>query len=82
MLNPAAAPSTQLPTLATLRTLPRDGRDTLFLLAVIAWVLLPQVGHLPLWCSLGAGAVLLWRGWLALNARALPRKAGWCCCWR
>ncbi|ABM36532.1 transglutaminase family protein [Polaromonas naphthalenivorans] len=75
MLSPAAAPSTQLPTLATLRTLPREGRDTLFLLAVIAWLLLPQAGRLPLWCSLGAGAVLLWRGWLALNARALPRKA-------
>ncbi|MBH2018881.1 MAG: DUF3488 domain-containing transglutaminase family protein [Burkholderiales bacterium] len=63
-----------MPTPATLRTLPREGRDTLFLLAVIAWVLLPQASRLPLWCSLGAGAVLLWRGWLALNARALPRK--------
>ena len=62
------------PSPATLRTLPREGRDTLFLLAVIAWVLLPQSARLPLWCSLGAGAVLLWRGWLALNARALPRK--------
>ena len=62
------------PWLATLRSLPRDGRDTLFLLAVIAWVLLPQAGRLPLWCSAGAGAVLLWRGWLALQARALPGK--------
>ena len=61
--------------LATLRTLPRDGRDTLFLLAVIAWVLLPQAARLPLWCSAGAGAVLLWRGWLALNASPLPGKA-------
>ncbi|MEC5211480.1 transglutaminase-like putative cysteine protease [Polaromonas sp. CG_9.5] len=67
-------PTTQLPTLATLRALPREGRDTLFLLAVIAWVLLPQAARLPLWCSLGAAAVLLWRGWLALNARSLPRK--------
>jgi transglutaminase-like putative cysteine protease len=63
------------PALRTLRTLPREGRDTLFLLAVIAWVLLPQAAHLPLWCSVGAGAVLLWRGWLALNARPLPGKA-------
>ena len=67
-------PTTQLPTLATLRALPREGRDTLFLLAVISWVLLPQAARLPLWCSLGAAAVLLWRGWLALNARSLPRK--------
>ncbi|HAL37714.1 MAG TPA: DUF3488 domain-containing protein [Polaromonas sp.] len=60
--------------LLTLRNLPRDGRDTLFLLGVIAWVLLPQVSHLPLWCSAGAGAVLLWRGWLALQVRPLPGK--------
>ena len=64
-----------MPALRSLRTLPRDGRDTLFLLTVIAWVLLPQAARLPLWCSLGAGAVLLWRGWLALNARPLPRRA-------
>ena len=68
-------PTIRLPTLTTLRTLPREGRDTLFLLAVIAWVLLPQAARLPLWCSLGAATVLLWRGWLALNARSLPRKA-------
>ncbi len=71
MLIPAATPFKPM---NTLRTLPREGRDTLFLLAVIAWVLLPQTGRLPLWCSLGAGAVLLWRGWLALHARALPGK--------
>ena len=62
-------------TLPTLRNLPRDSRDTLFLLVVIAWVLLPQTGRLPLWCSAGAAAVLLWRGWLALHARPLPGKA-------
>ncbi len=52
--------------------LPRDTRDTLFLLAVIGWVILPQVGHLPLWCSGLAAGVLAWRGWLALNSRPLP----------
>ncbi|MES2363787.1 MAG: DUF3488 and transglutaminase-like domain-containing protein [Pseudomonadota bacterium] len=59
---------------ALLRTLPRDSRDTLFLLLVIAWVLLPQTPHLPLWCSALAGTVLIWRGWLALGARSLPGK--------
>jgi transglutaminase-like putative cysteine protease len=54
--------------------LPRDSRDTLFLLLVIAWVLLPQTGNLPWWCSLLAGAVLLWRGWLAFGSRPLPGK--------
>ena len=63
-----------MPSLATLRTLPRDGRDTLFLLVVIAWILLPQAGRLPLWCSAGAAAVLLWRGWLALQASPLPGR--------
>ena len=54
--------------------LPRDARDTLFLLTVIAWVLLPQISHLPVWCSALAGAVLSWRGWLALKARPLPGR--------
>ena len=60
--------------LKKLNQLPRDSRDTLFLLAVIAWVLLPQVGHLPLWCSLLAAGVLLWRGWLAATVRPLPSR--------
>ena len=57
-----------------LRLLPRDSRDTLFMLGVIAWVVLPQVSHLPLWCSLLSGAVMLWRGWLAVTLRPLPPR--------
>ena len=57
-----------------LRPLPRDSRDTLFMLGVIAWVVLPQVSHLPLWCSLLSGAVMLWRGWLAVTLRPLPAR--------
>ncbi len=57
-----------------LSTLPRDSRDTLFLLAVVGWVVLPQVGNLPLWCTLLAAGVLIWRGWLAWRARPLPGK--------
>jgi transglutaminase-like putative cysteine protease len=57
-----------------LRTLPRDSRDTLFMLAVIAWVLLPQVAQLPLWCSGLAAGVLLWRGGLAVRVRPLPSR--------
>ena len=60
--------------LARLNTLPRDTRDTLFLLSVIAWVLLPQVSELPLWCSALAAGMLLWRGKLALGNQALPNK--------
>ena len=61
-------------TTTALHNLPRDSRDTLFLLLVIAWVLLPQVSHLPIWCSALAAAVLLWRGWLAVANQALPNR--------
>jgi protein-glutamine gamma-glutamyltransferase len=54
--------------------LPRDARDTLFLLAVIAWVILPHTEHLPLWCSGLAAAVIVWRGCLAWRGKPLPSK--------
>ena len=54
--------------------LPRDSRDTLFLLVVIAWVVMPQVSNLPLWCSVLAAGVLLWRGLLAWQSKPLPSK--------
>jgi protein-glutamine gamma-glutamyltransferase len=60
--------------LHTLRNLPRDARDTLFLLIVIAWIIAPQVGHLPVWCTAMAAAILVWRGWTALQGLALPSR--------
>ncbi len=60
--------------LGKLRHLPRDTRDTLFLLGVIAWVILPQTQHLPLWCSVLAAVVLVWRGHLAWRGQPLPSK--------
>jgi protein-glutamine gamma-glutamyltransferase len=62
--------------LTRLDALPRESRDTLFLLLVIGWIILPQVGNLPVWCSLLAAAVLGWRAWLAVASRPLPGK-GW-----
>ena len=62
------------PLVSRLNNLPRDSRDTLFLLAVIAWVLLPQTPHLPLWCSALAAGVLLWRATLAWHNKALPGR--------
>ncbi len=58
----------------TLSALPRDARDTLFLLVVIAWVIGPQVGVLPAWASAMAGGLLVWRGWLAWTGRPLPGR--------
>ena len=60
--------------LQKLNALPREGRDTLFLLAVIGWVVMPQVGNLPWWCSGLAAGVLLWRGRLAWTSRPLPGR--------
>ncbi len=56
------------------RQLPRDARDTLFLVGVIGWTVLPHLGHLPLWCALLTGVVLLWRARLALANEALPSR--------
>jgi transglutaminase-like putative cysteine protease len=60
--------------LKQLAHLPRDSRDTLFMLAVMTWVVMPQVAHLPLWCSLLGASVLIWRGWLAITLRPLPPR--------
>ena len=60
--------------LKRLAALPREARDTLFLLAVIALIVLPQVGNLPLWCSALVALVLLWRGSLVVQARPLPNR--------
>lgn len=54
--------------------LPREARDTLFLLAVIGWTVLPHAGHLPPWCVALTAAVLLWRARLALLQRPLPGR--------
>ncbi|RZL89673.1 MAG: DUF3488 domain-containing protein, partial [Variovorax sp.] len=58
--------------LSKLPSLPREARDTLFLLAVIGWLLLPLVAHLPLWCTAFAAGILVWRGWLAWHSKPLP----------
>ena len=57
-----------------LRNMPRDSRDTLFLLVVTAWVLAPLTANVPLWCSVLAASVLMWRGWLAIQGQPLPGK--------
>jgi len=54
--------------------LPREARDTLFLLAVIGCVLLPLFPHLPIWAGMFASLLLLWRAGLALGARKLPTR--------
>jgi len=57
-----------------LQSLPREARDTLFLLGVIALILLPQLPNLPWWCSTLTAIVLFWRGVLAVQAKPLPSR--------
>lgn len=54
--------------------LPRDARDTLFLLIVIALIVLPQAENLPWWCSAITAMILVYRGTLAIESRPLPGK--------
>jgi transglutaminase-like putative cysteine protease len=53
---------------------PREARDTLFLLATIAWVVMPHLLHLPAWCTVMALALLAWRGRVAVLAAPLPPR--------
>jgi hypothetical protein len=54
--------------------LPRDTRDTLFHLAVLAWASAPHLLHLPVWCTVMSVALLGWRARLALLGGALPGR--------
>ena len=56
------------------RNLPRDSRDTLFQLAVIAWTILPHAQHLPVWCMVLTALMLAWRAQLALTNAPLPSR--------
>ena len=62
------------PMFASLRHLPRDARDTLFVLAVIAWTILPHAAHLAPWCIALAGIILVVRARLAVVGGALPSR--------
>ncbi len=52
----------------------RDSRDTLWLLATLAWVMVPHASHLPWWCILGAVTALAWRARLAWREAPLPSR--------
>jgi len=54
--------------------LPRDTRDSFFLLAVITMVMAPHAGHLPLWATALTGLVLAWRAQIAWRQRPLPSR--------
>jgi len=53
----------------------REARDTLFMVALIGWTILPHLSHLPLWVSALSAVVLGWRAWLAWRQAPLPGRA-------
>lgn len=54
--------------------LSREGRDTLWLLGVLALSIYPHAGHMPWWCIGGVSAALLWRAFIAIKDAALPPR--------
>ncbi len=52
----------------------RESRDTLFMVALIGWTILPHVGHLPVGVSVLVAGVLAWRAGLAWRQRPLPGR--------
>lgn len=60
--------------LLSVRSLTREGRDTLWLLAALAWCLAPHVSRLPVWCSIGTFLALAWRARIAQRDAPLPPR--------
>jgi protein-glutamine gamma-glutamyltransferase len=54
--------------------LPRDARDSFFLLGVITAVVAPHADHLPWWSTALTTVVLGWRAGLAWRQRPLPSR--------
>jgi hypothetical protein len=59
--------------------LPRETRDCLFTIGVIALTTVPLVAHIPLWCAFMLALLLLWRVRLALLRKPLPGR--WTLAW-
>lgn len=55
-------------------SLSREGRDTLWLLGVMALSIYPHASHMPWWCIGGVSAALLWRAYIAFKDAALPPR--------
>ncbi len=55
--------------------LPREARDTLFVLVVVGWIVFLQAPYLPVWTTGWATLVLLWRAHGVWRQRPLPGRA-------
>ena len=77
-MNPPAAAARSAGLLARWRqraaALPRDARDTLFLLGISLLLMLPLFVHLPTWTSALVLTLLAWRAVLAWRSAPLPSR--------
>ena len=73
-MNTATASSLMHEAATRLQRMPRETRDTLLVLAVIAFTTAPHLSHLPVWCSAMTVLVLAWRAQIALRGAALPGR--------
>lgn len=55
--------------------LPRENQDTLFLIAVISFVVVPHFSYLPIWAACYASFLLWWRAVLAWRGSHMPHRA-------
>ena len=76
-LPASSSPRDWLRSLPWLGALPRESRDTLFLLAVIGWIVLMQSAHMPWSTTVFGLMVLSWRAWLTLDWAKKGRAFNW-----
>ncbi len=57
-----------------MKHLSRESRDSLLLVGVLAWTMAPQLGAVPLGCSLFAATALIWRGLLSWRGGGMPPR--------
>ncbi len=57
-----------------LKGLPREARDTLFVLGVIGWTVAPHAPNLPGWCLGLAALLIVWRAYIVLSNGPQPRR--------
>lgn len=70
----ASADAVEMSISTRLRTLPRDVRDTLFLVLVIGCCVAPLAMQIPAWTSAATALLLAWRATLAWLGRPLPPR--------
>ncbi|MBI3230239.1 MAG: DUF3488 domain-containing transglutaminase family protein [Burkholderiales bacterium] len=56
------------------QNLARDKADTLLLLTACLLVILPHASHLPIWNTVAACGILLWRAYVTFSGKRMPSR--------